>query len=401
MPRGSGRSFLRVAGVMSGTSSDAVDVALVEIRELRKSGIHLAGFYSQPYTPRQRRAILGACNAAAISVAELARLDFWLGEHMAQAVRNACREAGWPLAQLDLIAAHGPTIYHQPQPRAYLGRAVAATWQWGEAAVIAARTGVPAVGNFRAADLALGGQGAPLVPGLDYLWLRSARRARAALNIGGIANLTYLPAGCRPDQVLAFDTGPGNMVLDALAAHYSRGRLRCDRDGAWAGRGHVDTIWLKQLLRHPFFHRLPPKSCGREQFGAEFVQRLISHAQRRRMTEADVLATATALTAQTIVQGLRQGCTADRAAPATLEIVASGGGIKNRTLRAMLAQAAPQWRWKTSDDFGLPAQAKEAIAFALLGYAHRRGIAGNLPSVTGARQAAILGQLQPVLRKTP
>ncbi len=391
MPRG-----MRVAGVMSGTSSDAVDVALVEIHGLRKNGIHLAGFYSQPYAPRQRRAILSACNAAAISVAELARLDFWLGECMAQAVRSACRRARWPLTRLDLIAAHGPTIYHQAQPRPYLGRAISATWQWGEAAVIAARTGVPVVGNFRAADLALGGQGAPLVPWLDYLWLRDARRSRAALNIGGIANLTYLPAGGRADQVLAFDTGPGNMVLDALAAHYSRGRLRCDRGGAWAGRGQVHADWLRQLLRHPFFQRLPPKSCGREQFGAAYVQQLLRFAQRRRMAEADVLATATALTAQTIVRGLRQVCKADAAAPAALEMIASGGGIHNRTLWAMLAQAAPQWRWKISDDFGLPSQAKEAVAFALLGYAHRHGIPGNLPRVTGAGRPAILGQLQPV-----
>ncbi len=389
-------SGMRVAGVMSGTSSDAVDVALVEIRGLRKSGIQLAGFYSQPYSPRQRRAILSACNAAAISVAELARLDFWLGECMAQAVHSACRQAGWPLARLELIAAHGPTIYHQPQPRPYLGRAIAATWQWGEAAVIAARTGVPVVGNFRAADLALGGQGAPLVPWLDYLWLGDSRRARAALNIGGIANLTYLPAGCQPQQVLAFDTGPGTMVLDALAAPYSRGRLRCDRDGAWAGRGKVQADWLRQLLRHPFFHRAPPKSCGREQFGAEYVQRLILHARRRRILQADVLATATALTAQTIVQGLRQAFPAESDADPGLEIIASGGGIHNRTLRAMLAQAARQLRWKTSDDFGLPAQAKEAVAFALLGYAHRQGIAGHLPSVTGASRPASLGQLPPV-----
>ena len=377
-----------VAGVMSGTSGDGVDVALVDIRGRGwRRRVKLAAFESWPYRARERAAILRAADAAAISVAELARLNVWLGERFAAAVERACRRAGLEPQTLALVASHGQTLYHQGRPQPYLGQRLAATWQAGEPAAIAARLGVPVVANFRALDVALGGQGAPLAPFLDYLMLRSPRRARAALNIGGIANLTLLPAGCPPESVLAFDTGPGNMVLDALAEEFL-GR-RYDRDGKLAAQGKTHAGLLAELLRDRFYRRPPPKSAGREQYGREFVQRLLRQARRLRLSPADIMATVAELTARTIALGLQWN---DH--DAGWEIIASGGGVRNRELMRRLERAAPGCRLLNSGEFGLPADAKEAILMAVLGHAAWCKEPGNLPSVTGARRPARLGQLQ-------
>ncbi len=377
-----------VAGVMSGTSGDGVDVALVEIRGRGwERRLKLVAFESWPYSARERAEILSAANAAAISVAELARLHVWLGERFAEAVECACRRAGLEPRSLDLVASHGQTIYHQGHPSPFLGKRLAATWQLGEPAAMAARLQVPVMANFRALDVALGGQGAPLAPFLDYLCLRSPRRPRAALNIGGIANLTLLPAGCSPAAVVAFDTGPGNMVLDALAEKFL-GR-RYDRGGKLAARGEAHPGLLAQLLRDRFYRRPPPKSAGREQYGREFVAALLAEARRLRLSPAATMATAAELTAQTIALGLQW-----KAPLAAWEVVASGGGVRNRELMRRLERAAPGCRFLSSDEFGLPAGAKEAILMAVLGHAAWCGEPGNLPGVTGARRPSRLGQMQ-------
>ncbi len=373
------------AGVMTGTSADAIDVALVRIRGRgwqRKAG--LVAFHSQPFAPQTRAAILAACDAPAIATAALARLNVWLGEAIGDAVLHTCRGARLAAAQLDFVAVHGQTLYHQGRREPFLGRRIACTWQTGEAAVVAARTGATVISNFRAADMAAGGQGAPLVPFLDYLLLRHPRRDRAALNIGGIANLTLIRAGARPEQVIAFDTGPGNMVMDALAAHFSGGRQRYDQDGRLAARGRVWEPTLARLLSDSYYRRHPPKSCGREQYGRNYVSRLLAIAPRA--AAADLLATATALTARTIARALGQR---------EWEVVVGGGGARNPTLMRMLAAAAPRCRFMGGDAFGIPAAAKEAIAFAVLGHATLCGEAGNLPSATGARRAVVLGSITP------
>ena len=248
-----------VAGLMSGTSVDGVDVALVDLGGHR---IRPLAHYAFAYPPGVREAILGVSNTATHTAA-IARLNVLIGELFAAAVLRACRRAG--LAKPDLIGSHGQTIYHQGVREKFCGRLLACTLQIGEPAVIAARTGVPVVADFRPADLAAGGQGAPLVPYLDYLLYRHPHRNRVALNIGGIANITVLPAGARPEQVVAFDTGPGNMILDALASRFSAGRHRCDREGRLAALGHPDHRLLRELLAAPYFRRPPPKPAGRAQ----------------------------------------------------------------------------------------------------------------------------------------
>lgn len=382
------KKALLVAGLMSGTSADGIDVALVRISGSGwKLQVEPVSFSSLPWRTRERAAILAACNANAISVADLSRLNVWLGEKFGEAVKAACTAARLSPDDLDLVASHGQTIYHQGQPQPYLGRRIAATLQLGEAASIAAVTGTDTVADFRVADVAAGGQGAPLVPFLDYLLLRHPCQDRVALNIGGIANLSLIPAGAKADDVIAFDTGPGNMVIDALVQELSGGKLGYDRGGAWAARGTVLEPLLKQLLRDPYYRRQPPKSAGREQYGREFVAELRRQAGDAR--PEDLLATATALTARTIALALTRG----EAAKHAWEVIASGGGVHNQTLLRMLGEAAPNCRIRRSDDLGLPGDAKEAIAFAVLGYVFLKGEPGNLPRVTGARRPMILGKL--------
>jgi anhydro-N-acetylmuramic acid kinase len=335
-------------------------------------------------------------NAELARVADLARLNFLLGELYAEAVEKTARKYR---VKVDLVGCHGQTLYHQGTPERFLGRKLAVTWQTGEGAVIAARLGVPVVSDFRPADMAAGGTGAPLVPFLDYFAYRDARIARIAQNIGGIANLTAIPAGASPAQVTAFDTGPGNMVMDAAMEELFHKPF--DRDGVVAGSGRVLDGVVAQLLRAKFFREKPPRTAGREEFGREYVSRLLQICHGA--SKADVVATATALTARSITDavqrfvlprfGLRGGAT--RRVKSDCQMIVSGGGTKNATLMAMLRnEIAPLGiELHFSDEFGLPAEAKEAVAFAVMAHEtwHRRP--SNVPSATGAKRAAILGKI--------
>jgi anhydro-N-acetylmuramic acid kinase len=349
---------MRVAGLISGTSVDGIDVAVVDIGET----IQVVALKTIPYEPEVRQAILSVSNATT-HTATIARLNFLLGELFA----DALRESGIPLETIELIGSHGQTIFHEGEPIEFLGHKVASTLQIGEAAIIAERTGIETIADFRTADIAAGGKGAPLVPFLDYQLFRHHELARVALNIGGIANVTVIPANARPEDVIAFDTGPGNMVMDALAPPF-------DRDGERARAGRVNDALLEQLLADPYYHRAPPKSCGREQYGAEFV----------RNSGIDV-ATAMELTVRTIALAIERH-------PATREVIVSGGGAHNVYLMERL-RAVLNPRVTTSAEFGIDVDAKEAILFAVLAYEtyHRR--AGNLPSATGARKPVILGKI--------
>src|SRR5262249_24736658 len=281
------KNALIVAGVMSGTSADGIDVALVRIGE---RSVRLIGHAAHPYPPKVRSAVLSAMNAAAISVADLARLNFLLGELYADAILSAQRRFR---VKADLVGCHGQTLYHQGDAHGFLGRNVATTWQTGEGAVIAARVGVPVVSDFRPADMAAGGKGAPLVPYLDYLWFRDHRNGRIVQNIGGIANLTAIPAGARPPDGIAFDTGPGNMVIDSVT-HELFGKA-FDRDGQIAASGRVLDSVVDRILSRKFFLAKPPKTAGREEFGREFVGNFLRECQGSR--KQDMVATATFLTA--------------------------------------------------------------------------------------------------------
>jgi anhydro-N-acetylmuramic acid kinase len=390
-----------VAGVMSGTSADGINVAIVKIspRADHNNSIQLLGHAEFPYPARVRKAILSAMNAESASVADLARLNFFLGALYSEAIRTTEKKFRM---KVELAGCHGQTLYHQGTARPYLGKNVVATWQTGEAAVIAANVGVPVVSDFRPADMAAGGKGAPLVPYLDYLLFRDARIGRIVQNIGGIANLTAIPAAAKPDRILAFDTGPGNMVIDAVTDELFGKRF--DRGGKIAATGQVRENVLERILAREFFRQRPPKTAGREEFGREFVrdfQRMCG-----RIPKADAVATATALTARSIALSVerfvlgRSGPSSSRSAAKVQrnsfrEMILSGGGAKNQTLVAMLADAlAPMSiRLRISDDLGLPSEAKEAVAFAVLAFETWNRKPSNVPSATGARRPAVLGKI--------
>jgi len=349
---------VRVAGLISGTSLDGIDVAVVDIGDT----IRVVSASTVPYPADVRTAILSVSNAAT-HTATIARLNFLLGELFAEAVIHC----GVPLETIELIGSHGQTIFHEGEPVEFCGRKIASTLQIGEAAVIAERTGIETIADFRPGDMAAGGKGAPLVPFLDYQLFRHPEYGRVALNIGGIANITVIPANASPDDVIAFDTGPGNMLMDAVAPPF-------DRDGEKARAGQVNRALLERLLADPYYQREPPKSCGREQYGEEFV----------RQTDIDI-ATATELTARTIAMAIGRY-------PATREVIVSGGGAHNGYLMERLSTLL-QARVTTSAEFGIAVDSKEAILFALLAYRTYHGRPGNLPSATGARKAMILGKI--------
>jgi anhydro-N-acetylmuramic acid kinase len=381
---------MTVAGIMSGTSADGIDVAVVRITPgKQRPSLTLLAHEGFAFPASLRRAILAAMNAASTSTAELARLNWRLGLAYAEAVSATVKRHK---VKLDLIGCHGQTLYHQPRTQSYTGRSFACTWQLGEAAVIAAHLGIPVVSNFRPADMLAGGQGAPLVPLLDYVMFANPKRGRVLQNIGGIANLTAIPAGGDASKVIAFDTGPGNMVVDAIAQQLFDKRF--DRNGAIAAQGTVLQPVLARLLRNPYFKLKPPRTGGREQFGREYAAEFLATCQRQSNKSEDALATATALTAETIarsykafVQRAMKGHGAD--------YIVSGGGARNATLMAMLAQRLTPLGCElaASEDFGLPAEAKEAAAFALLAWQTWHHLPGNVPKATGASRPVILGQV--------
>jgi anhydro-N-acetylmuramic acid kinase len=383
-----------VAGVMSGTSADGVDVAICRVSPGSSTPrIKVLGHYAAKYPPKLRSAVLAAMDAKNTTTAELARLNWRLGTIYADAVESAVREIG---IKPQLIACHGQTLYHQGAPSNYLGAPIRCTWQTGEASVIAERLRIPVVSDFRPADMAAGGQAAPLVPMFDFCVFRNAKKSRLLLNLGGIANLTALPAACRAEDVLAFDTGPANMVIDACMQRLFNRSF--DRNGATAARGRIFPKTMTSLLRAKYFSAPPPKSCGREEFGEAFADTFIAACRRERATSEDVIATATTFTAQTIAIACTQFCKPhlDRLAPnSKIELIAAGGGVHNTTLMRMLAtELTPQnIRVKSIETTGLIPAAKEAAAFALLGWLTWHGLPGNLPSATGAHRAAILGKV--------
>ncbi len=373
-----------VAGVMSGTSADGINVALARFfgRGLT-TRMQLAGHIEIAYPRAVRQAVLAAMNATQTSVADLARLNVVLAELYAEAVLNAEEHVG---EKCNLVGCHGQTVYHQAEPAPYLGRKIACTWQIGEASVLAARVGVPVVSDFRPADMAAGGKGAPLVPYLDFLLYRHRRRGRIVQNIGGIANLTAIPPAASPEDVIAFDSGPGNMVIDAVAAELFRKTM--DRDGAFAASGAVIESVVDEALAAPYFLRKPPKAAGREEFGREFVRWFLQRCGKA--PRHDVIATATALTARSIAKAVAGLAVAGD----YHDFIVSGGGARNRTLMWMISEQIKSLLLtiRTTDDHCLPGDAKEAAAIALLAYQTWHREPSNVPSATGASRPALLGK---------
>jgi anhydro-N-acetylmuramic acid kinase len=379
-------------GLMSGTSMDGVDAALVRLTgPAEQPRVRLRAFVTLPYPPEVKQWVLRVALGDQSTAGEVSQLNFLLGELFANAALRVCRLAHISPQRVSVIGSHGQTIYHQGRPELIPGHRAAVgpnTLQIAEPAVIAEQTGVPVVADFRTADMAAGGQGAPLVPMVDYLLLRDGQKGTVTLNLGGIANVTVIPADASPLDIVGFDTGPGNMVTDALVRHFTREREYYDAGGRVAALGKVNEPLLADALCHPFFLRPPPKSAGREQFGQDFVTRYFF--SRRRTRFENLLRTSVELTARTIASALARfvfpGEKIDR-------LIVSGGGAHNRLLVKRLVELLPHLTVELSDRYGLPMDAKEAIAFAILADRTLHGLPGNLPSVTGARRAVVLGKI--------
>ena len=380
-----------VLGMMSGTSADGIDVALARISGAPpKLNAKLLGHTSVKFPPALRKEILRVAEQRPITAGALSQLNFRLGKAFADAAIAACRKLGVSPKRVSLIGSHGQTIFHQGRPIACFGWPTASTLQIAEPSIVAARTGITTVGDFRPADIALGGQGAPLVPYVDYLLYRHAKLGRVSLNLGGIANISVIPASAKPEQILAFDTGPANMLIDALVSHFTRGRLRFDKNARLAQTGSSIPALLDELMRDPYLKLEPPKSTGREYYGHAYLKKVLTLGRRHRAKPNDLIRAATIFTALSVVDALNRFVL-----PKTKihQLIVSGGGAHNPLILGQLSAALPGIEVLPSSRLGIPEDAKEAFAFALLAYEtfHRRP--GNLPSATGANAPAILGKI--------
>lgn len=378
-----------VVGLMSGTSVDGVDAALVKIKNCgTQTQLELLRFISFPYPLGCKERLIQLSEPGGGSVDEICRMNIVIAEVFAEAALTAIREAGYTPQQIDLIGSHGQTVHHLPNPTKMFGYEIRATLQLGEPSVIAKRTGIITVADFRPADLALGGQGAPLIPYFDFIIFRSSNRNRALLNLGGIANFTILKKNCGIDDILAFDTGPANMLIDALSQRLFNQPF--DRDGEIARSGEVNEELLNEIVSYPFFQKSPPKSTGREEFGEAFCGQFLTAAARLKMASADIIATATELTARSIWKNYRDFVSAKTKIG---ELIVSGGGVKNTFVMNSLREKFREATVRVIDDFGIPSDAKEAICFAVLANETICGNPTNVPAATGARAPTILGKI--------
>jgi anhydro-N-acetylmuramic acid kinase len=380
-----------VLGLMSGTSADGIDVALARI-----SGTppllqtELLAHTALDFPLAIRNEILRVAEQQPTTAGEISQLNFRLGEDFADAALVACRKFRVAPKSVALLGSHGQTIFHQGRPTKCFGVATASTLQIGEASIIAARTGITTVADFRPADIAAGGQGAPLVPYADYLLYRDAKLGRVALNLGGIANITVIPAGARPSDIFAFDTGPANMVIDALVAHFSKGRQRFDKNAHLAAQGRSIPAMLDELLRDPYLKISPPKSTGREYYGRAYTERLIALGRRHQAKPNDLIRAATIFTALSVVDAINRFVLPKHK---IAQLIVSGGGAQNPLILAQLVAAFATIEVLPSSELGVPEDTKEAYAFALLAYETFHERASNIPSATGAHRPAILGKI--------
>ena len=382
------RKQLRVAGLMSGTSVDGIDIAIVDFHGGKPK---LLAFDKVFYEPSLRTMILKISNPNTSSVDAICHYNTVVGTIFAESLIKFCKKKGPPLDTIDLIGSHGQTIYHNPGGKQFGHRLIRSTLQIGEPAVIAQKTGITTVADFRPGDMAAGGLGAPLVPFADHILFTHKTLSRAVQNIGGIANVTYLPAAAAPNQIIAFDTGPGNMVIDGFVELITEDRKHYDRNGKMAKKGTVNTSFLNRLLTNYFLKRRPPKTTGREEFGLSFCKRYYRKALEMHIPTEDMMATVTEFTARTIADAYR------RFLPTMPDqVILSGGGCKNPTLIKMLRNHLPDVPLLTTADFGIDPEAREAVSFAILAWATIQGIANNVPAATGADNPVILGKISPL-----
>ncbi|MEW6324113.1 MAG: anhydro-N-acetylmuramic acid kinase [Nitrospirota bacterium] len=379
---------MRVIGLMSGTSMDGIDAALVEITGRgRAIRLRLLDFLIVPYPPAFGRRLLRLASGEPIEAAELCRVNALLGEHFARAALRLMRHAGAARSGVGLIGSHGQTICHRPEPERYNGYVIRSTLQIGEPSIIAERTGITTIADFRPRDQAAGGHGAPLTPYLHDVLFRHPRRGRVIVNIGGISNVTWLPAGST--RLSAFDAGPGNMLLDGIIQAKTGGRLRMDAGGRLAGRGRVCGPLLARLLAHPFVRLQPPKTTGREQFGLLAMKSRFGRYWSTLPTE-DLLATAAAFTTGAIASSCRRFIRGS-----IDDLIVGGGGGLNPVLMRNLQSALPSVRVGTMEAYGYDSRAIEAMAFALLAYEAWHGRPNNVPAATGAGRRVVMGKVIP------
>lgn len=388
-----------VIGIMSGTSLDGVDAVLVRIAEQARAGspsVSLLGHSYLPYTDEMRTAAAALCSPATARIDDLTYFHFGVSEWYATSVSLLLEKTGVPASDIDVISMHGQTVWHAPKPRSFPGPdgarfQVKGTLQLGSSAVLRERTGIPVIAEHRSRDMAAGGEGAPLAPYIDALLFGSPDDGVVVQNIGGIGNATIIPAGASNAHVFAFDTGPGNMVIDAVVNEGTSGALRYDDQGALAAIGKASEAIVAELMSDPYFARRPPKSTGREVYGADFAAALVAEARKRGLTFEDTVATATAFTAESIARAMR-----DFVLPTVpvARLLVAGGGALNLSLLRMIGERLPRdIRIATTEAFGVPDQAREAMAFALIGHESLMGRPANLPAVTGARHPVVLGSL--------
>jgi len=376
-----------VMGLISGTSADGVSAAITEIGGTGpRVRLRVVAHRVYPYSPPLRGEVFRLFNPESSTVDHICRMNFILGHLFAEAALKLMGEAG---LRVDLIGSHGQTIWHSPGAGRLHGYEASSTLQIGEPAAVAGGTGLPVIADFRKADVAAGGEGAPLTPYMDYVLHRHPARSRVLLNIGGIANLTYLPSGAEVEEVVGFDTGPGNVIIDAVAAHYTGGALTYDVDGQLASKGRPNRELLEELLSHPYFGRRPPKTTGREEFGEAFAGALVSKAEALGLSPEDAVATASELTVESIARAM------EAYLDEVDEVYVSGGGAKNPYLMRRLRERLAPTLVRPYDVLGIPGEAKEAALFALLANENIHSTPSNLPSVTGARRRVVLGQLYP------
>lgn len=378
-----------VVGIMSGTSADGVDVALCRISgHGTESEIQQLDFYFEPFTQEVREEILRLASGKTATAQDFCRINFLLGELYAQAVEAMCHRRGMDVKDIDLIGSHGQTLWHIPQEEEFLGHSFRSTLQLGECSVLAQRIGCPVVGDFRGRDMAAGGLGAPLVPYSEYLIYRRKDQCVALQNIGGIGNITCLPPDCGLDDVFAFDTGPGNMLIDAVYAALTQGEKTYDAGGAYAATGKVHAGLMDMLLADPYLERKPPKTTGREYYGPAYVRKILDYGKAHNISRPDLMATVTDFTAQTI------RISVERFFPVRPDaLIIGGGGSMNKTLVADIARALPDCRVMTNEDMGLDSNAKEAVAFAVLANETIFAGANNVPTVTGAKNPVVMGKI--------
>ncbi len=383
---------MRVLGMMSGTSADGIDAALVSITGAPPNLVaHFEDHHRTPFADYIRERILRLANGNETTTAEISELNFLLGDAFAKAALRACKHWRVGLRSISLIGSHGQTLFHLGAAARVQGKMrVPSTLQIGETSIIAERTGITTIGDFRTADMAAGGQGAPLIPLFDYLIYRDELRGRAALNIGGIANVTVIPAGARSKDVFAFDTGPGNMIVDGLMEAITRGRSAVDQDAHYALSGRTIPELLVRMMREPYLRKRPPKSTGRELFGSEYARMLLAWGQHHHANHADVVRTATVFTPLSIADAFRRFIN-PRAQ--VHELIVAGGGARNPLMMAQLAASLPGIEVIPASRFGVPVEAKEAFGFALLAYETYHGRPSNIPSATGAKHPAVLGKI--------